>query len=131
MDEAHRVDAVPLVRGGGETFPLEHMAQVRAAGRTPHLGADDSEGTVLEQFDGFALLRRPEGRPAAVRIELSVGGEELCTAPAARVGARFADLLVLAATRAFGPSFAKHVVLESAEALFPLILADSDGVTGA
>ena len=81
-----RVDAVALVGRGVVALALEDVPQVAAAGGTAHLGARAAgQRAVLEQLDRLAGQRGEERRPAAVAVELGLGGEQLGAAGPALV----------------------------------------------
>ena len=75
----------------------EHVAEVAAAARAQHLGADHPVGDVRLLLDRVVALRRVEGGPAAARVVLRVRLEQLGAAPGAAVRARLEDVVVLAA----------------------------------
>ena len=101
-DELQRdgVDAEALVSGRSVALALEHVAQVRIAGGAADLDPLHAQGPVVDVADGALRQRGPEGRPAAVRIELLVAGEQLGAAGPALVHARRVGVPVLAGVRA-------------------------------
>src|SRR6266567_9432868 len=92
-----------------------------AAG-APDLGPDRAHGAVLEQHHGITIARLIEARPAAVRLELGVRGEEPGAARATPVDALGLGVCVLAGERSLRPGLAQHAVLLRAEPLLPFIL---------
>src|SRR5947208_3635043 len=66
--------AVDAVAEPGRVRPvLEDVAQMAAAARAQHLGADHAVAHVALGLDGLVARRRVEARPARARLELRVG----------------------------------------------------------
>src|SRR5690606_25821295 len=117
-----------FVGGGGEALAPENVPEVRAAGGAAHLDPAHAEGGVLEQLDRVVVRRGVERGPAAAGVELGLGGEELRPAAAARVGARLADLLVLAAAGTLGRAVTQHLIGGGVQTLAPFEVAQRDRV---
>jgi len=84
--ERERVHAVAVAGGGAEPVG-EDVPEMRAAGRTAHLGAPHAEAAVLDELDRLGADGLVEARPAAARVELRAALEQLGAAGAARVHA--------------------------------------------
>src|ERR1700730_9425102 len=97
---------------------------MRVAVRAPDLGPDPAEGAVLQQHHGVALGRLVEARPAAVGLELRVGGEQPRAAGPAVVDAAGLGVGVLAGERRLGARLPEHLVLLRGQPLAPLVLRE-------
>src|SRR5438477_6125941 len=98
------------------------MAEMAAAIRAHDLGPHHSEGRIALLVDRLVARRRGEGRPAAARVVLGLGAEELGAAARAAVRARLEHVVVLARERRFRPLFAEDAVLLGVELRAPLRL---------
>src|SRR5689334_15649963 len=90
-----------------------------AAPRAGHLGTDHAVAQVAVLLDRLAE-RLVEGGPAAARVVLGVGLEELRAAAGAQVDAGLEDLVVLAGERRLGALEPEHAVLLRRELCAPL-----------
>jgi len=81
-----RVHAV-AVTGRGLRGVIEDVAEVRVAGRAPHLRAHHPVRPILDQRHRVRVLRVVERRPAAVRVELRLRPEQLAVTRPAPVDA--------------------------------------------
>src|SRR4051794_10176554 len=92
--ESGGVDAI--AQAGRVRAVGEHVAEVAAAAGTQHLGALHEEAAVGLLVDRLFGGGRRESGPAAARVVLGVGGEELRAAAGAHVRARLERVVVLA-----------------------------------
>src|SRR5205085_7949997 len=79
-------------------------------------------GRVGLLLDSVVTRGRREGRPAAARVVLRVGVEQLRAAPGAAVAARLEDVIVLATKRRLGSLLPQDAVLLGRQLLAPLLL---------
>ena len=122
--ERGRVDAVAHP---GRVRPVgEHVPEVAAARGAHHLGAHHPVARIGLLVDRILARRRVERRPAAARVVLRVGGEELRAAAGAAVGARLEDVVVLAGERRLGALLAQYAVCLGVELRAPLGLGLDD-----
>src|SRR5436853_5455178 len=98
------------------------MAEVAAATRAQHLGADHPVRRVDLLVHGVLAGRSGEGGPAAARVVLRVGVEQLRAAAGAAVGARLEGVVVLAAERRLRSLLAQDAVLLGRQLFAPLLL---------
>src|SRR5690606_26543126 len=119
-DEADGVDAVAGALGG-EALTVEPVAEVGVAVGPAHLGAHHTERAVLQVAHG-ARERLVERRPAAVRVELGVAGEQRRATGPAPVGARRLGLHVLAGPGPLGAALSEHPELLRVQADPPFLL---------
>src|SRR5260370_25648691 len=117
-----RVDAPPLVGRHLVAFALEDVAEVGVAVGAPHLGPDRAERPVLDQHDSVPLGRLVEAGPAAVGLELGVGGEQLGAAGAALIDAPRLGVGVFAGKWRLGARSPEHLVLLRGQPLTPFFL---------
>src|SRR3954469_1621384 len=86
-------------------------------------------GVVLDVLDPVLRQRGEEGRPAAVRVELGLGGEKLGAAGPAAVHANGLRVGVLAGERPLRAGLTQHGVLLGGELLAPLLVALLDCIS--
>ena len=122
---------MPLIRRGGVTLPLEHMAQMPPTIMTDNFRPHHAEHAV------FVAVHGPwdaveVGGPAAAALEFVVGGVEGRVAGGAVVGAfRRHVFVVFARVRRFGALFADHTELRRGEDGAPFAVGLRDGVGAA
>ncbi len=93
-----------------------------AAARAGDFDAAHSEAAVVVFFDGLLAGWRVETRPSAVRVKLSVGGEEFLSTGGAEIGAIVFVERVLASEGAIGAFLAQDVVLLGREFALPFFV---------
>ena len=118
--ERARVDAVAETRRVGPV--VEHVTEVAAAGGARDLGACHPVAGVRLRDDAVERRRLVEARPAAARLELRVGAEELRAAAGAAVHTVAVLVPVCARESTFRSLLAENLVLLGREALTPLLL---------
>src|SRR5918994_625837 len=118
------VDAVAEARRVGPV--VEHVTEVAAAGRAHDLRARHPVARVRLGDDAVEGGRLEEARPAAARLELRVGAEELRAAARAAVDAVSVLVPVGARERALRPLVAEDLVLLGAQTLAPLRVGQLD-----
>src|SRR5262249_7826309 len=98
-------------------------AEMAAAFRAQHLGADHAVAMILLLVDMALGRGLREARPAAAGIELGIGFEQRLPAAGADIGAGALLMLILAAERPLGRLLAQHRVLHRRQLGAPLGLA--------
>src|SRR4051794_39446718 len=119
--QSRAVDAVALAATVGRAV-VEDMAEVAAAAGAGDLGADHPVGAVLMQLDGVGVGGMGEARPAAARVELVVGAEDLGVASRAAEDAGGLVVGVLAGEGGLGGLAPKNGVGLGRDLLPPLVL---------
>src|SRR5690606_20537486 len=115
--ERHAVHAVALA--GRLRAVVEDMAEMAAAARAMHLGADHAEA-VIRGGGNRILARRPEAGPAATGVELGVGIEQHLAAAGAEETARPEFAVERAGMRPLGGMLAQHGILFRRQSAPPL-----------
>src|SRR5690242_17227404 len=116
--QRRRVDAVADPRG---VRPVgEEMAEVAAAVRAHHLGADHAEAHVRLLVDRLAARRRVERGPAAAGVVLRLRLEQRRAAACADVRPVVEHVVVLARERPLGALLAENAVLLRRQLFAPL-----------
>src|SRR5882757_10169343 len=122
--QRRRIDAVAQARRAGAV--VEDVAEMAAAFRAQHLGADHAVADVALLVDMAVDCRRRKTRPAAAGIEFWVGFEQRLAAAGAGIGALAVLMLIFAGERTLGRLFAQHGILHRRELLAPLGVALMD-----
>src|SRR5262245_25869747 len=93
-----------------------------AAGGAHHLGSNHPVGRVALFLDRVLARRRGKRGPAATRVVLGRGTEELGATPGAAVGPRLEHVVVLAAERRLGSLLTQDAELLGRQLPAPLLL---------
>src|SRR6266567_282859 len=120
--QGDRVDAPPLIGRHVVALALEDVPEMGVAVRAPGLGPDPAQRAVLDQHHRVAFLGLVEARPATVRLELGVRGEQLGAARSAAVDAAGLGVGVLAGEGSLGACLAQDVILLRRQPLAPFVL---------
>src|SRR3954454_3615180 len=115
------VDAVALAATVGRAV-VEDMAEVAATAGAGDLGADHPVGAVLMQLERLGVGGMGEARPAAARVELVVGAEDLGVAARAAEHPGGLVVGVLAGERGLGGLAPQNGGGVGRELLPPLVL---------
>src|SRR5262249_35619719 len=119
-----RVDAV--AQAGRRRAIREDVAEMAAAVRARHFGADHTVAGVAMLVDHLIVLGRGEAGPAAAGIELCARVEQRRTAAGADEGARALAVQKLTGERSLRALLAQHVVAVGAQFLQPLLVGLGD-----
>src|ERR1044072_9193023 len=104
----------------------EHMTEMPAARGAHPLGPRVPEGSVRVLVDDVVGRRRVERGPAAARVVLGVGAEELGPAAGAVIRPLVEDVVVLAGERTLGALLPEDMELLGCQLLPPLLLCFLD-----
>src|SRR2546428_3307024 len=126
--QSGRIDAIPL---SGRLGPVrKNMAEVAAAARAEHLGADHPVASVALLLDRIPAGWGVEGRPAAAGIVLRVRLEQGGATPGAVVRARLEDVVVLTAEGRLSALLTKDPVFLRCQLVAPLGVGLLDSTHG-